>query len=81
MVRVFGWAVPGMVLGVPAIVAGFVLLLILSTVKFLIDNAKKRGCCPMEGIMKHTALTLLGYPTLSTAYSIGTGSLAGALSS
>ena len=78
----FGWAVPGMVPSVPVIVAGFVLLLILSIVKFLTDNAKKRGCCPMEAIMKHKAhVKLFGYSTLSTLYSIGIGSLSGALSS
>ena len=77
----FGWAVSGR-RSAPAIVAVFVLLLILSIVTFVTDNAKRRGYCPMEGIMKHTAqMRLFGYSTLSTMYSIGTGSLAGTLSS
>ena len=76
----FGWAVPG-VRSAPAIVAGFVLLFILSSVTFVTDNAKRRGYCPMEGIMKQAQRRLFGYSTLSTMYPIGTGSLAGALSS
>ena len=76
----FGWAVPG-VRSAPAIVTGFVLLLILIIVKFVTDNSEKWGYCSLEGIMKQAQMRLFGYSTLNTMYSIGTGSLAGALSS
>lgn len=76
-----GWAVPGLAPSAPVIVAGFVLLLFLSIVKPLADSAKTRGSGPKEANMKQKARTLLVFPTLSTLYSVGTGSLSGALSS
>lgn len=75
---------PGVdVQGASAIVAGFVVLLLLSIVKFVIDRQRNGGNQPLGGgVMKHKAdVKLFGYSTLATLWSIGTGRFAGALSS
>jgi hypothetical protein len=75
--------VPGLDLqGATAIAAGFVFLYCLSVVKFVIDKAKNKIIRPKGDNMKQKAdVKLLGYSTLESIWTIGTGSLAGALSS